>query len=218
MPFELPSTILPVRSVRDSSTLGYHQEFLHRDGNWSNSRNREKAAEEYRQTAENKITDKINIKLAHQYNYSKFPHKPPNGYNPKTGMARGWTPTQVQEWKEMHAHCGGMHDSTRASIMREMQQEAGVVPEDFHDYVEMLEYDFAQRGYVLDTPESLSEMPFYMQQKYFNAHRLPSNVSMEPPRRPAGFWLMDSEQQDEWHVENGNPPVFATRPISRYAR
>ncbi|KAJ1466799.1 hypothetical protein T484DRAFT_1756345 [Baffinella frigidus] len=200
--------------LRSKLVRGGHEQFLHKDGNWSTSRNRETAAAEYRCAQENKMTDIKNIELARVYGYEKFPRKPPNGFDAHTGRARGWTRAQIQEWKDINAHRGNMLDSRRAWIMRSMQQKMGVSPEEFQERVEFLEFEFGQNGYDLDLPDGFSEWPFYAQQDYFNKHQLPQNVYMEPPRIPPEFRAMGPEQQANWCAENGTPQLFPGRPIS----
>ena len=79
--------------------------------------------------------DEKNLDAARYYDYSNCLWLDPNGKNTPDMKDQHYTPDQYQEWARIHPHCGSMTQDTRARIMRQMQKDARIKPENFHAYV-----------------------------------------------------------------------------------
>ena len=129
--------------MNNDDTTG--KKHLH-DGIWSTRpahlqkyRSQEQHLEQVRERwiaeqSESKI-DEINLILAKKYHYDKLPRMERTGDRYHENMLSGFTEEQHVEWKTMHRHCGRMDDRSRAKIMREMQKDANVTPEEFHWHI-----------------------------------------------------------------------------------
>ena len=123
------STKKHLHNSKWSTRPAYLQEYL------SNEQHHEQVRERLMAEQSNSKIDDINLRLAEKYRYDIFPRMERTGDRYHANMLSGFTEKQHDEWKTMHRHCGRMNASRRAKIMREMQEDTNVTPQEFHLHI-----------------------------------------------------------------------------------